>query len=248
LTETCQAGHPHLITQVETTAATTHDVKMTEQIQDDLERRDLLPEMMLVDEGYVETDLLVSSQERGVDLLGPMPSSKSWQDRVEGAFDHTQFQIDWQRLVATCPDGKKSVHVTPRKTWRGTPNLSFVFSKDDCLPCELRTHCSRAKNVGRTLTIYPQKEYEALKKARERQKTEAFQEAYGQRAGIEGTLSQGVCRLGLRRSRYLGLEKTHLQHMATAAAINLIRVYDWLSGERPVHTAPSPFMKLAVAL
>jgi transposase len=248
LTETCQEGHPHLITQVETTASTTHDVKTTGKIQDDLERRDLLPEVMLVDEGYMETDLLVSSQERGVDLLGPVPSSKSWQDRTEGAFAHTQFQIDWQRLLATCPNGKESVRVAPRKTWRGTPNLSFFFSKDDCLPCEKRARCSRAKKVGRTLTIYPQKEYEILTKARERQKTEAFQEAYGQRAGIEGTISQGVRRLGLRRSRYLGLEKTRLQHMATAAAINLIRVYAWLSGERPVHAAPSPFMNLTAAL
>jgi len=248
LTETCQEGHPHLITQVETTASTTHDVKTTEKIQDDLERRNLLPEVMLVDEGYMETNLLVSSQERRVDLLGPVPSSKSWQDRKEGAFDHTQFQIDWQHLVATCPGGKESVRVTPRKTWRGTPNLSFVFSKDDCFPCELRDQCSRARHGGRTLTIYPQKEYEVLAKARERQKTEAFKEAYGQRAGIEGTISQGVRRLGLRRSRYLGLEKTRLQHMATAAAINLIRVYDWLSGERPVHAAPTPFMKLAAAL
>lgn len=247
LTETCQEGHPHLITQVETTPSTQHDVKLTKKIQDDLERRGLLPEVMLVDEGYIETDLLVSSQERGVDLLGPVPSSKSWQDREEGAFDHTQFQIDWQRRIATCPNGKTSRRVTPRKTWRGTPNLSFVFAKEDCLACELRERCSRAKTSGRTLTIYPQREYETLIKARERQETEAFKEAYGKRAGIEGTISQGVRSLGLRSSRYLGLEKTHLQHMATAAAINLIRINEWLTGNRPVHSAPSPFLKLVAA-
>lgn len=247
LTETCQTGHPHLITQVETTASTTHDVKTTEKIQDDLERRGLLPEVMLVDEGYMETDLLVSSQQRGVDLLGPVPSSKSWQDREEGAFDHTQFQIDWQRLIATCPNGKASRRVTPRKTWRGTPNLSFVFAKEDCLACEVRERCSRSKTSGRTLTIYPQREYETLIEARERQETEEFKKAYDQRAGIEGTISQGVRRLGLRRSRYLKLEKTHLQHMATAAAINLIRIHEWLTGNLPVHSALSPFLKLVAA-
>jgi len=191
---------------------------------------------------------LVARGLSGVDLVGPVPSSKSWQDRTEGAFDHTKFQIDWPHLVATCPNGKQSRRASARQTWRGTPNLNFAFSKEDCLPCELRDRCSRAKNCGRTLTIYPQREYEILLKARERQDTEAFKEAYDQRAGIKGTHSQGVRRLGLRRSRYRGLEKTRLQHMATAAAINFIRVYDWLIGERPVHAAPSPFLKLAAAL
>jgi transposase len=32
---------------------------------------------------------------------------------------------------------------------------------------------------------------------------------------------------GLRRSRYRGLAKTHLQHVATAAAINLERLAAW---------------------
>jgi transposase len=248
LTETCQEGHPHLITHVKTTASTTHDVKVTQKIQDELEKRGLLPEAMIVDEGYMGTNLLVSSQERGIDLIGPIPSSKSWQDREENAFDHTQFQIDWQRMVATCPNGKESARASPRKTWRGSPNLTFTFSKNDCLPCDLRSRCSRAKNVGRTLTIYPQKEYEALLKARERQETEEFKEIYGQRAGIEGTFSQGVRKFGLRRTRYLGLQRTSMQHVALAAAINLVRVFNWLTGERPVHSIQTPFMKLAVSL
>jgi transposase len=109
LTETCDQNQPRLITHVETTVATTHDSKVTETIQDNLAKRGLLPDMHLVDEGYTETDLLVSSGQRGVDLVGPLPSSKSWQDRTEGAFDHTCFHIDWERRVATCPGAKKVV-------------------------------------------------------------------------------------------------------------------------------------------
>jgi len=247
LTETCQDGHPHLITQVETTTSTVHDVKVTQKIQDDLERRGLLPEIQIVDQGYLETDLLVSSQARGVDLVGPMPSSKSWQDRQAGAFDHTQFRIDWERRVATCPNDKQSAPGVSRKTWRGTPNYAFAFSKNDCLPCDLRARCSRAKNVGRTLTIYPEKEYAALQLARQREDTKEFKELYRKRAGIEGTISQGVRRMGLRRSRYLGLERTNFQHVATAAAINIVRIFYWLSGEVPGQVAQSPFLKLALA-
>ncbi len=245
LTETCDKEHPRLITQVETTEATKHDSKVTEKIQDDLATKELLPDMHLVDEGYTETDLLVSSQKRGVDLVGPLPSSKSWQDKTKGAFDHTQFHIDWEQRVATCPGGKKSVTCSDRKTWRGTPNLYFVFRGEDCLPCTLRPHCSKAKTGGRTLTIYPQAQYEALIAARQRQATVAFKELYGERAGIEGTISQGVRKMGLRRSRYIGLSRTHLQHVATAAAINVVRAVNWLAGEEPEKTRVSAFQALA---
>lgn len=244
LTETCADDQPRLITQVETTPSTTHDVKVTEIIQDDLAERHLLPEIQLVDEGYIETDLLVNSRKRGIDLVGPVPSSKSWQDREEEAFDHTQFHLDWDQRVATCPAGKTSAHWTERKTWRGTPNWLFSFRFQDCQPCPLRERCTRAKNVGRTLTIYPKEQYDLLLAARQRQETEDFKELYAARAGIEGTISQATRTKGLRQSRYLGLARTHLQHVATAAAINIVRVCNWLTGERPQETPISPFLAL----
>jgi transposase len=246
LTETCAAEHPRLITQVETTAATVHDVKVTETIQDDLAARGLKPETQLVDMGYIETDLLVSSQQKGIDLVGPVPSSKSWQDRDEEAFDHTQFHIDWELRVATCPGGKTSRNCSDRTTWRGTPNLLFSFSIEDCQPCPLRQRCTRAKNVGRTLTVYPKEAYETLQRARQRQDSQQFKELYAIRAGIEGTISQGARSMGLRQSRYIGLARTHLQHVATAAAINVVRIVDWLNGHRPADTPVSPFLALAV--
>lgn len=244
-TETCQVEYPRLITQVETTPSTVHDSKVTTRIQDDLAARGCLPEIQLVDEGYMEIDLLLDSQNRGIDLVGPVPSSKSWQDRVEGAFDHTQFQIDWEKRLVTCPHGKTSARCTERKTWRGTPSFTYVFAKEDCLPCPLRERCSRAKNVGRTLTLYPREQYEAQLAARQRQQTEVFKKLYGERAGIESTMSQGVRKTGVRRARYIGLARTHLQETASAVAINLIRLFSWLIGERPKPTRISPFMAFA---
>jgi len=243
-TETCQAEYPRLITQVETTLSTVHDVKITARIQDALALKGRLPEIQLVDEGYMEIDLLLESQNKGIDLIGPVPSSKSWQDRVEGAYDHTQFQIDWEKRIVTCPTQKTSKHCTERKTWRGTPSLTFVFDHQDCLPCPLRMHCSRAKEVGRTLTLYPKEKYEAQLAARQRQQTEEFKHLYGERAGIESTISQGVRRTRLRYARYIGLARTHLQETASAAAINLARLFNWLMGERPKATRISPFLAL----
>ena len=54
---------------------------------------------------------------------------------------------------------------------------------------------------------------------------------YAKRAGVEGTISQGVRAMGLRQFRYTGLPRTQFQHLATPAAINLFRVFDWLAGK-----------------
>jgi transposase len=61
-------------------------------------------------------------------------------------------------------------------------------------------------------------------------------------------MSQGIRRTGVRSARYLGLARTHLQETASAAAINLARLFGWLSGERPKPTRISPFLALAAPI
>jgi transposase len=73
------------------------------------------------------------------------------------------------------------------------------------------------------------------------------QRQYAHRAGIEGTLSQGVRAFGLRRTRYWGLETTHLQHVAIAAAINIDRLVAWLDERPRAKTRTSRFAALAPA-
>jgi transposase len=51
--------------------------------------------------------------------------------------------------------------------------------------------------------------------------------------------------MGVRRTRYQGLARTHLQHVATAAAINLSRIANWLIGEHPKTARISPLDTLA---
>ena len=86
---------------------------------------------------------------------------------------------------------------------------------------------------------------EALFSARKREGTDEFKNTYRHRAGIEGTHSQAVRAMELRRSRYIGLRKTHLGHLAVAAAINIVQLMSWLRGEAPEQTRTSPF-KLAM--
>ncbi|MBN2390256.1 MAG: transposase, partial [Anaerolineae bacterium] len=86
----------------------------------------------------------------------------------------------------------------------------------------------------------PRADYQILQFARDRQDTETFKQHYKKRAGIEGTLSQGTRAFGMRRSRYLGLAKTHLQHLATAAAMNLPRAVQWLETSSKPRTTSLP--------
>lgn len=119
------------------------------------------------------------------------------------------------------------------------------FAPADCTPCPVRLHCTRAKWQPRSLTLQPRAEHEAIQAARQRQKTDAFTEQYAGRAGIEGTISQGVRAFGLRQARYRGLAKAHLQHMATATAINIRRLGDWLNEVPRAQTRCSHFAALA---
>ena len=110
------------------------------------------------------------------------------------------------------------------------------------VPCSSSSRAPR-----RLLTVQPQARYEALQAARRRQATRAFSHQYALRSGIEATMSQGVRAFGLRRSRYSGLANMHLQHIGTAAAMNLVRVVAWLDGEDLAPTRVSAFQRLYAA-
>ena len=79
---------------------------------------------------------------------------------------------------------------------------------------------------------------------RQAQLTKEWKSRYNVRAGIEGTLSQGIRVFGMRRTRYIGLAKTHLQHLLTAAAMNVVRLVNWLNGVPHAKTRTSRFAAL----
>ncbi|MFC1960854.1 IS1182 family transposase [Chloroflexota bacterium] len=249
LTETCEPDSPHLITHVETTNATLADDETLTPIHDDLETKTLLPATHLVDAGYVTALRLVESQEQyHVDLYGPARANYHWQAREATGFSVQDFSVDWELQQATCPAGQTSRSWTPALDNRGRDVIKIKFSAKDCRPCPSRPLCTRAKTNRRTLSIRPDKQYQALQAARARHQTEAFVEQYAQRAGVEGTISQGVRAFDLRRSRYLGLAKTHLQHILIATGMNLVRVADWLNERPRAKTHLSPYVKLCRAI
>ena len=115
------------------------------------------------------------------------------------------------------------------------------------MSCEVREQCTRNTNRGRLLRLRPQAEHVVLAREKERQKEPEFKAIYDKRAGIEGTLSQGVRVFGLRQSRYGGLEKTALQHILTAVGLNLVRLWNWWEEVPRVTRRVSPLAALKPA-
>jgi transposase len=244
LTETCDEGTPHLITQVTTVPGPTHDAAMTDASQADLAGRDLLPGQHLLDAGYVDAHHLLTSAAAGIDLVGPVLLDTSWQAAAGAGFDLSGFVIDWERRVVTCPQGKVSRPWTEAAK-DGYPFQQVRFRAADCRACPVRAHCTRAATMPRQLALRPRVEHEALVQARQRQTTTAFAARYAQRAGIEGTTARAAVGYGARRARYRTFAPVRLEHVALAAAISLQRLDDWWTGTARAGTRSSRFAALA---
>jgi transposase len=250
LTETCEEGLPNIITDVQTAPAPIADGDATPIIHEALKEKDLLPQIQFVDTGYLDAELLVESKRKyGVDLYGPTRPDYRWQARAKQGFGMQDFQIDWDRKKAICPEGHESVEWMPFVDNRGNDVIRLKFSTTDCGSCPSRELCTQsdAKYPRRRLTIRPKEQYEALQRAREREETADFKEQYARRAGIEGSISRAVRTSEVRRSRYIGLAKTHLQHLLSATSLSFLRVGEWLMGVPKATTRRSPFARLMVA-
>jgi transposase len=248
LTETCDNEFPHLLTHVETTVAPASDMHQLDVIHQGLAESELLPAQHLVDAGYVRAQNLVKAREHyQVDIVGPIPADHQWQAKAKTGFDVSRFAVDWDAQVVTCPRGRTSGRWTETHTARGLTMTRVEFAAADCLACPARPQCTRARTASRSLLLQPRAEHEAIQAARQRQQTPAYATTYAQRAGVEGTLSQGVRVFGLRRARYRGLAKIHLQHVATAAAMNVSRLVNWLDEIPRAQTRRSRFAALEPA-
>jgi transposase len=250
VTETCEEDLPRLITEVESTPGPIADGAVTATIHARLQDKELLPRLHLVDTGYLDGPLLAQSRrDYGVELYGPTRPDRHWQAQAGEGFDAAHFQIDWERRLATCPAGRTSTSWSPTRDSRQNEIIRIKFSSTDCGACPDRPRCTRSatKYPRRMISVRPQEAYHALHAARQRETTAAFGAGYAQRAGIEGTLSRGIRRCRLRRTRYIGLARVRLGHLLTAVAINFVRLGEWFAEVPRAKTRRSPYARLMAA-
>jgi transposase len=175
---------------------------------------------------------------------GPVAEDPGWQAREETGFDPSPLVVDWERQVGTGPAGQ------PRIAWRPqtSPASGLAFearvARQACPPWTFRARGTRAKIEPRIVGLHVREPDEAWQTARQRQTTPACHQHYAARSGSEATHAQAVRRCGIRRSRSIGLAKTHLQHLLTATAINVVRGSAWVAGIAPAATRCSRFAAL----
>ncbi|MFE7115002.1 IS1182 family transposase [Streptomyces sp. NPDC057654] len=226
-TESCDRDVPHLVVHVATTIAPVQDGQLTDKIHDDLATRRLAPAEHIVDTAYLSPAHIERAQRvHGITLLGPILADNSRQAKAGSGFDKSAFIIDWDNEQATCPRGATSVSWTKLHI-SGHTYFQARFADSDCRPCPDRARCTSSATRSRSVAVLPRLLHEIQMRNRLDQQTEQWQRRYAIRAGVEATLSQNVRAHGLRRTRYRGLPRTHVQHVLTAMACNLSRLADW---------------------
>jgi transposase len=254
VSETChpqadgtRPARPNIITNVTTTASTLPDTKALEPLHQALKRRQLLPQRHYRLR-YPSAELIVDSAKAyGVALITPVLLDTSRQAKAKNGFAAHDFTINWEREQAVCPAGKTSATWNPNLQ-NGIPKTVVSFAALDCIPCHFKEQCTSARSNHRQISLHPRELTEAIRAARAQQQTDEWNQDYALRAGVEGTVRQATHTTGLRRARYRGLAKTHLDHTTSATALNFIRLHAWWNGHPLDRASHSHLARLQLSL
>jgi hypothetical protein len=197
IAETCNPENDvQIITCAIPQTAAEPDGGSVEKVLDNLENNHLLPDSMLVDTSYTGDDNVQLAEEKGVELVGPVPSgsSKTKTDEYE-QLNIDDFNVDEAtEEVICCPAGHK-----PQSSEHNseTDKTKTVMPESACSQCECFEQCPVEKIKGQYKLDHTAKQRRLAGRRRE-QDTEVFRERYKTRGGIEGTNS------GLKRKTGLG--------------------------------------------
>lgn len=201
IAETCNPENEvQIITLAMPQTAVESDTAALPKVIDELAKSKLLPEQMLADTSYCSDENVQCAQEHGVELVGPTPSG-STESQDTDTLNIDDFDIDEQtEEVVCCPAGfepQSSVHDIQ------TGKTKTVMPQSACGRCEFAQECP-VKKQGDRYTLEHTAKQRRLAGRRREENTEAFQERYSVRGGIEGTHSGVKRRTGLGQLRVRG--------------------------------------------
>lgn len=228
LTETCDPDGANVITDVATTDANSYDSKALPGIHTRLKRRGLLPAEHLVDGGYTSlVHLEQAARKHQITVTGPLPVNSTRQHRKNDGFGRDDFHIGFDRRQVTCPQGQTSAGwhgPYPTSSPTAAPLIVAQFTKSQCRPCPVRTRCTTTAGSARTVGFPPRELCDLQLRVRAEQQAPEWQSRYAVRSAVEGTINELAHGHGMRRCRYWGQQKAHVQHVFTAIAANIERL------------------------
>jgi transposase len=134
VTATGDPERPRLITQVETTPATTDAGQVVDTIQARLAAKPLLPGEHLLAAGSVDTAILLGSRAaHGVAVVGPVRTDHRWQAQAGQGFDAASFALDGEAPRVRCPRGRRARPGSRART-RGATPASGCSAPARCAP------------------------------------------------------------------------------------------------------------------
>jgi hypothetical protein len=197
IAETCNPENEvQLITAAIPQTAAEADANAVEEVLEDLTANDLMPDELLVDTHYTGDENVQLAEDKGVELVGPVPSgpAKSKDDEYE-QLNIDDFNVDQAtEEVVRCPAGhepQSSEHNSE------TGKTKTVMPESACSQCEYFEQCPVEK-VREQYKLEHTAKQRRLAGRRREQDTEVFRQRYKTRGGIEGTNS------GLKRKTGLG--------------------------------------------
>jgi hypothetical protein len=203
ISETCNPENEvQLITSAIPQTAAEQDANAVEEVLDDLTANDLLPDELLVDTHYAGDDNVQRAEEKGVEIVGPVPpgSGKTKDDEYEH-LNIDDFNVDEAtEEVVCCPAGHKPESSEHNSD---TGKTKTVMPESACSQCEFRKQCPVKKTSSGYQIEHTAKDRRIAGRRRE-VATEVFRERYKTRGGIEGTNSGLKRRVGLGRLRVRG--------------------------------------------
>jgi hypothetical protein len=171
--------------------------------------------------------VLRGQREHRIALVGPLPVNSTRQHRRDEGFARDAFRIDFDRRQVTCPQGQTSAGwhgPYPTSSPTDAPLIVARFTKSQCRPCPVRAKCTTSRDSARTVGFPPRELLELQLRNRAEQQEPDWHQRYAVRSGIESTICEFAHGHGMRRCRYRGQAKAHLQHVLTAIAVNIERV------------------------
>lgn len=151
--------------------------------------------------------------------------------REKKSFGLKDFEIDADVNSVICPNGIKS---TEFKVVNDKDKIYKKFKIDQKIydKCELRDQCfykgKNGKSTAKSKFLMVPIRYDAMLQDMDRVESEAFKKAYNKRYKVERRYATLVLNHGLRRCRYVRLERAKIHITLANMACNIIRMVNLL--------------------
>jgi len=190
-----------------------NDQTLLEHAMEVMEETTGLPDQLLVDKGFTSRANILTADEKGIDLIGPMRESSAGREGslhargITEEFNPDKFLFDPERDVLICPKGK---FLSYRQKQVQTGKIVYYYLGKKCSTCSSKPLCCPKAKRGRIVCRL--KNDPKITAFLEKMNTPHAKALYKQRAEVAEFPNLWIKeKFGLRRFRLKGLVKAEME-------------------------------------